>query len=130
MLVVILEQPDFCIDNQNAPHNATRRVRRIHVHPLYQKINQRPSYDFALIQVMRPLVFGTYLKPIDLPYKDLWRVPFYKIPVAVYGYGRVEKERIEGRDQTACETMRGELTVLHHSNPACKKVIQQHKKLI
>ena len=71
---------------------------------------------------MRPLVFGIYLKPIDLPPKSLWKFPFYKMPVTVYGYGRVEQERIEGKDQTACKTMMGDLNVKHHLHPFCSRV--------
>ena len=94
----------------------------VYVHPKYRNIQNKPIYDVALIEVMRPLRFGRFLKPINLPPVHMW-TPFYGRHVSVYGYGRVEQVQIRGQDQTACQTMRGDLTIRFHKLNVCSKVI-------
>ena len=124
-ILVILDQPEFCIDSQRGPHNSTRRVRQVYVHPRYHKRGLKVHYDAALLRVMRPMDFSSrYLKPISLPSLPKNRErenDFVGKIVEVTGYGRVESVNVRGKDQTACQTMLGHLKVMDPYDPVCAK---------
>ena len=128
-ILVILDQPEFCIDSQRGPHNSTRRVRQVYVHPRYYKTKKGvPHYDAALLRVMRPMDFSSrYLKPISLPSlsenreRESGKNDFVGKIVEVTGYGRVESVNVRGKDQTACQTMLGHLKVMDPYDPVCRK---------
>ena len=117
-----MDQPEYCIDSQKGPHKSTRRVRQVLVHPRYHKKNIKPYYDAALLRVMRRMDFSTrYLKPINLPPKKQWENDFVGAHVEVTGYGRVESVKVQGKDQTACQTMLGHLQVKDPYDRVCSK---------
>lgn len=83
-----------------------------------------PIYDFALIEVSQALFpFSKQLRPVCLPSKYHWKdSDFVGAYGTVSGYGRVEKVRIEKKEQNACETMVGFLRVINNDDAKCQKV--------
>ena len=93
-----------------------------------------PLYDFALIEVwehMFPL--HKFMKPICLPefgkYKMWYPIrggmkqePFTGVMSQVSGYGRVESDVIEGKEQTACQAMVAGLQIIPHNERRCSIV--------
>ena len=112
----------------------TRLAKHVIYHPKYRgKIGNTardmPIYDFALIEVDVPMYpFHKKMQPICLPPEMFW----YKIwPPEKFvgywasgmGYGRVESEKIKGKDQTACQALKADLRVIDSKDPRCSIVI-------
>ena len=138
-LLVILGQPDFNVEQFVAPKH-TRRVKNIQVHPKYRgkpdgiknpTRDQSPIFDFALIEVMRPMFashqnfnfkFEQMVRPVCLPSREMWRSKFYKQSAIVSGYGRNEAKMIHGKDQSASRLMQAYLRILSPNDKKCAKV--------
>ena len=50
--------------------------------------------------------------------------------VSVFGYGRIEPNKIKGEDQTACTLMKAGLRVWPRNSPECRILDDPKSKLI
>ena len=128
----MLGAPNFCLASTKIPPSERRNVKRVVYHPRYHPrkgefAKDMPIYDFALIEVDKPMSFNEKMQPICLPPKRFWfdREPekFINHLAHATGYGRVENEIIEGKDQTSCQALKAALYVIDSEDPRCSIVI-------
>ena len=141
-LLVILGQPDY--KDFRVPPKHQRRVKKVHVHPEYRrkptsfsdkkpKKEQMPVFDFALIEVKKAMMysytknynfeFEPTVRPVCLPSRRMWKDKFVEKIGKVSGYGRIEAEKIDWKNQNSAQLKEAVLRITGKNDKTCKKVM-------
>ena len=64
-------------------------VKRVIEHPEYKELDKFPLFDFALIELAKPVTISDTIKPICLPADS--SVTFAGLPALATGWGRTEE---------------------------------------